>query len=180
MTPRVTAACLGAAIAFQLLILVGMVANAAMPLWTGTEIRVKTIPVDPRSLFRGNYARLRYEFGTLPEGALTGARRVRVGEVVYVSLEPGADGLHAFSGASLEAPSDGVFLRGRIAGAFEPHPVEYGIGAFFAPKDRALKLESDLRDGGVAVLMVTDRGQAALRDIVPNPDPAPAPEPSSE
>ena len=71
MTRSKVAVGLGAAIAFQLVVLAGMVVYAAMPLWTGTEIRVKTVPVDPRSMFRGNYAQLRYEFATLPEGALS-------------------------------------------------------------------------------------------------------------
>ena len=182
MTRRLTTASLGAAIAFQLLVLVGMVANAAMPLWIGTEIRVKTVPVDPRSMFRGSYARLRYEFGTLPEGALSAAGGLRVGEVPYVNLKPGADDLHEFAGATLEPPAGGVLLRGRLVSASEPLRVKYGIEAFFAPKDRALKLESDLRDGGVAVLMVTGGGQAALEDVIANsdadsdPDPAPDPE----
>ena len=63
---RVVVLGLGAAIAFQMFVLVGMVVNAALPLWTGTEIRVRTLPVDPRSLFRGNYVRLAYALGTLP------------------------------------------------------------------------------------------------------------------
>ena len=176
MTRRKTAACLGTAIGFQIIVLVGMVAKAAMPLWTGTEIHVKTIPVDPRSMFRGNYARLGYEFGILPKGALNETDGLRVGEVVYVRLEPGADDLFAFAGASLEPPADGIFLRGRFVNAFEPHRVRYGIEAFFAPKERALTLETGLRGGGVAVLMVTDRGRAALKDVIPNPDPPPGPE----
>ena len=176
MNRRLSTALLGAAITFQLLVLVGMVANAAMPLWTGTEIRVKVLPVDPRSLFRGNYARLRYEFGTLPEGALIEADGLRVGEVVYVNLKPGADDLYEFAGASLAPPAGGIFLRGRLVSASEPYRVKYGIEAFFAPKDRALKLESDLRDGGVAVLMVTGAGQAALEDVIANSDPDPDPD----
>ena len=68
--PRLVVLGLGAAIAFQLVVLAGMVVNAALPRWTGTEIRVRTVPVDPRSMFRGNYAQLGYDFGTLPEGAL--------------------------------------------------------------------------------------------------------------
>ena len=173
MTRRLTAACLGAAIAIQIVVLAGMVARAAMPLWTGTEIRVRTMPVDPRSMFRGDYARLRYEFGALTKGALAGAGGLRRGEVVYVSLEPGTDGLYRFAGASLEMPAEGIFLRGRLAGTVEPRRVKFGIEAYFAPKDRALQIESDLRDGGVAVLMVTDGGRAALRDVISNPDAVP-------
>ena len=161
---------LGAAIAFQVLVLVGMVARAALPLWTGAEIRVKTIPVDPRSMFRGNYARLRYEFGTLPHDALSDVERLRVGEVVYVSLERGDEGTYGFAGASMGRPANGIYLRGRLLTTSPPLRVRYGIEAFFAPRDRALKLESRLLDGGTAVLMVTDGGRVALKDVIPNLD----------
>ena len=175
---------LGAAIAFQLAVLAGMVVNAAMPLWIGTEIRVRTVPVDPRSIFRGNYAQLGYDFGTLPENTLPGEDRLRPGEVVYVSLEPGEGGLHEFAGASLDEPGEGLFLRGRLTtdepgeGLFtrerpttnhRPYRVRYGIEAFFAPKEKALALEKDLLNGGIAVLMVTGRGRAALGDVTPHP-----------
>ena len=165
---------LGAAIALQVVVLAGMVASAAMPLWTGAEVRVATLPVDPRSLFRGNYARLDYAFGTLPEDALDGYRDPRAGEVVYVSLEPGDEGLHRYAGASLERPADGLYLRGRIQRGRPPYRVRFGIEAFFAPKERALRLEEELRDGGVAVLRVSAGGRAAIEDIVPAPNPDPS------
>ena len=167
------AAGLVAAIAFQLIVLAGMVVNAALPLWTGTEIRVRTVPVDPRSIFRGNYARLGYEFGTLPEGALNGEEDLRVGEVVYVRLEPGDDDLYGFAGASLDEPGEGIFLRGRLASDYPPYRIRYGIEAFFAPKETALALEKDLRDGGTAVLMVTGGGKAALQNVIPDPSSGP-------
>ena len=154
-----------AAVVLQLFVLTGMVVKAALPLWTGTEIRVKTVPVDPRSMFRGNYARLNYAFSTLPEGAL-GNAELRADEVVYVRLQPGEDGLYEYAGASLIQPYDGVFLRGRMSGSFMPNQVNFGIDAFFAPKEKALQLEKDLRDGGVAVLMVTSDGSVTLKDVV--------------
>ena len=171
MTRRQTTGALGAAIALQLLVLVGMVASAAIPLWTGTEVRVRTIPVDPRSMFRGNYARLHYEFGTLPDGALNDGQGLRVGEIVYVRLAPGDGDEYGFAGVSLQRPDGGIFLRGRLVSNSPPLHVRFGIEAFFAPRDRALELERDLRDGGAAILMVTDSGRAALQDVVPNPGP---------
>ena len=164
----------------QLALLGWILGSAMMPLWTGTEIRVKTIPVDPRSLFRGNYARLAYEFSTLPKDALdVGA--LRENEPVYVSLQADSDQLYSFAGVSTTKPKDGIFLRGRIngkhlsrirsgnarSGQVRSGQVRYGIEAWFAPKEKALQLETDLRDGGVAVLMVTDNGKAALTDILP-------------
>ena len=173
MTRSRIAAGLVAAIAFQLVVLAGMVVNAALPLWTGTEIRVKAVPVDPRSMFRGNYARLAYDFGTLPRNALRGVEGLRRGEVVYVSLARGKDDEYVFAGASLERPAEGVFLRGRLATIFSPYHVRFGIEAFFAPKEKALKLERDLRNGGIAILMVAGSGRAALKDVIPNPTPDP-------
>lgn len=160
-----------AAIVFQLLILTGMYVSAALPLWTGTEVRIKTIPVDPRSMFRGNYARLRYDISQIDADKLSGNDDLRNGEKVYVALEPGKDGLYQYAGVSLEKPDSKIFLRGRIenrryrtsGGSLR---IKYGIEAFFAPKEKALQLEKELRDGGVAVLMVASSGKARLKDVV--------------
>ncbi len=157
---------LGVAIALQLFVLFGMVGRASLPLWTGTEIRVKTVPYDPRSMFRGNYARLNYEISSLPKSMLKEERRLRRGEIVYVSLQPGDKGLYEIADASLEKPDEGVFLRGRITRSYPPYQVKYGIEAFFAPKKKALQLERDLRRGGVAILMITDSGRVSLKDVV--------------
>ncbi|MBU3068823.1 GDYXXLXY domain-containing protein [Aestuariicella sp. G3-2] len=157
---------LGLAVILQLCLLVGMVVKAAMPLWTGQEIRVKTIPIDPRSMFRGNYARLNYEIGQLPGRALSEFPSLRKGEVVYISLQTGDDGLFHYADASLTKPEAGVFLRGRTTNSVPPYRVKYGIEAYFAPKEKALKLERELRESGVAVLMVSDSGQVALQNVI--------------
>jgi len=159
---------LGVAVALQFLVLVGMLAKAAMPLWTGSEIHVETVPVDPRSMFRGNYARLNYDIGSLPHDVRIDASRLHTGVVVYVVLRERENGLHEYAGAFLEQPEEGIFLRGRITNDYSPYRVKYGIEAFFAPKQKALKLESELRGGGVAILMVTRSGSVALKDVVPN------------
>ena len=171
MTRFGLAAALGAAITFQILVLAGMVVSAAMPLWTGTEIRVKTVPVDPRSVFRGNYVLLRYEFGNLPPSARGIIGDARQGEVVYVRLERGEEGEHEYAGVSLERPQAGMFLRGRIADFHLTHRVRFGIEAFFAPKEKALTLERDLGEGGIAVLMVAGDGRAAIKEVIPNAPP---------
>ena len=158
---------LGVAVALQLFVLLGMVGRAALPLWKGTEIRVKTVPYDPRSMFRGNYARLNYEFSTIPHSMLEGGRKLQRGEIIYVSLKPGESGLYSITDVSLDKPAEGVFMRGRITRAYKPYRVSYGIEAFFAPKKKALQLEHDLRKGGVAVLMVMDNGRVSLKDVVP-------------
>jgi uncharacterized membrane-anchored protein len=156
------------AIAAQFLVLTGMVVKAAIPRWVGTEIRVRTVPIDPRSMFRGNYAQLNYEFGQLPTDVLTSHEQLRPGEIVYVTLKPGDEGLYRFAGASLDRPAGGIFLRGRIVTSDPPYRVKYGIEAFFAPKEKALQLEQDLRNGGIAVLMIDGGGRVALEDVIPD------------
>ncbi len=160
---------LGAAVILQTFVLSGMFVKAAMPLWIGTEIRVNTLPVDPRSMFRGNYAKLDYDFSQLPpETVLIDTPRLRRGEVIYVSLKKNEDGIYQLAQASLSEPDGGVFLRGRIDQNRPPFRVKYGIEAFFAPKEKALRLEKNLQNGAVAILMVTDTGRVALREIVLN------------
>lgn len=163
------------AIIAQGAILAGLYVHAAIPLWFGEEIRVATTPVDPRSLFRGNYARLHYAFSQVDGKYLDVDEALRVGDVVYVALARQPDGLYAFAGAGLEPPDDALALRGRVAGRVEHEDgseayfINYGIDAFFAPKEKALALERQLRDGGVAVLMVGDDGRARVRDVLGKP-----------
>lgn len=153
------------AVVLQVAVLCGMLVKAALPLWTGTEIRVNTVPVDPRSLFRGNYARLNYDFSQLPESSTLNRSALRNGEKIYVSLQPDETGRYSFADAALNQPLAGVYLRGRIASSYQPYRINYGIEAFFAPKDKALALEKDLRSGGTAVLMVTSSGSVALQNV---------------
>lgn len=153
------------AITFQFIVLNGMYVSAAMPLWTGTEIKVKTIPVDPRSMFRGNYARLRYDFSTLEDRYIPDKDALRNGEVIYITLKPGSNGLYELSDVSLEKPIDGIFLRGRVQNRSRLD-VRYGIEAFFAPKQKALEIERHLRKSGVAVLMLSSQGKARIKDII--------------
>ncbi len=156
----------GAAIVMQVLILIGVVVSAALPLVTGTDITVRTRPVDPRDLFRGNYAQLSYDFSIVPLRALAMTAPIRTGEVLYVSLQQGRDGLHEFAAASFEKPEEGLFLRGRVEYVMEDQvSVLYGTEAFFAPKETALALELTLRERAVATLAVSDSGRARIRTV---------------
>ncbi|MFK5921254.1 MAG: GDYXXLXY domain-containing protein [Verrucomicrobiota bacterium] len=154
------------AIVAQVVVVAGILGSAALPLWVGREIRVKTVPRDPRSLFRGNYARLDYKIGRLDKDELKSGANYNRGERVYVSLQMDGKGLYGFKEVSLERPVEGVFLQGRVERHYNDLEIKYGIEAFFAPKEKALKLEDDLRKGGVAVLMVMDNGRVALKDVV--------------
>ena len=174
----------------QVGVLVGEWAIAHYPLWKGEPLRLRVQPVDPRDLFRGNYARLDYDLSPLPMEL--GEGFFERGDVVYVQLtEAGEDGWRAASIHS-RPPAEKPFLRARIkrvsTGEYreftgtgedgEPqyerlsltgaYHLRYGIEAWFAPKLKAQQLERDLRQGGWAVISVADSGRAALVKIEPD------------
>lgn len=159
------------AIVLQGAVLIGEYVNAAYPLWVGKEITLETRPVDPRSLFRGNYAVLRYSINTIPATALKSkmesGKRLRNGEVVYVSLKQTEKGTYDYADASLVPPEQGLYIRGRLANRnvdaeLNAYHIRYGIEAYFAPKDKAVALEKELRSGAEAAIFVASNGKAAL------------------
>ncbi len=171
MSKKAIMAGLSAVVLFQVLVLATEYLGAVYPLWTGQEVRLKTVPRDPRSLFRGNYARLNYTISTVPNKDIAATDRLRNHEIVYVKLKQGPDGLHVYDGASLDEPTDGLFIRGRVQmprwhSRADDYRLRYGIEAYFAPKEKALALEKKLRAGGVAKIMVAKNGKATLKEVL--------------
>ncbi len=156
-------------ICFQLFIHAGVYLNAVYPIWTGQVIKLKTMPVDPRSLFRGNYARLRYTISNIPARDINRLTSPRHGEIVYVKLKPSTSGVWDYNGVSLKKPNSAPFLRGRIQTSYHRTPntyrIFYGIEAYFAPKKKALELEKKLRQNAVATIKVAKNGKAALQEV---------------
>ncbi|MEE8164731.1 MAG: GDYXXLXY domain-containing protein [Myxococcota bacterium] len=161
------------AIALQLGVLAMEYLGSVWPLWTGEEVRLEIAPVDPRSLFRGNYARLAYTVASVESGLFEGpGKRLRKGEVVYVFLEEGENEVWHATRVQLEPPLSGLFLRGRLtqtwAGNTDPLRIRYGIEAWFAPKEKALEIERATRrrpgeEGrAYAIVSVAGSGRAAL------------------
>ena len=171
----------------QLCVLGGELIAAVYPHWTGQPIRVQVQPVDPRDLFRGNYARLQYSFNVIDETLWRGSDTPKKGQRVYVSLIQNKAGSWDASAISAEPPETGLFLRGRFKYVWsaprdrvegpdgkvtwvktdkpDRYRIEYGVEAWFAPKEKAQALELALRDEAWATLYVADNGKAALFSV---------------
>ena len=155
-------------IVFQMFVLAGVFANAFYPLVWGAEIQVKVIPVDPRSMFRGNYALLKYPFSNIKTSQFPQKTLIQPNHIVYTSLLKNAEGIYEFGSVSFDKPKKGLFLKGRLSTrsrgfrARDSHSIRYGIEAYFLPKKKALALEDKLRQGGVASLRVSSSGKAVL------------------
>jgi uncharacterized membrane-anchored protein len=161
-----------AAIGLQVGVLAMLYLGSVWPLWTGQEVRLEIAPVDPRSMFRGNYARLAYTVATVDSKLFEGpGKNLRKGEVVYVFIEEGEGEVWHATRIQLEQPLSGLFLRGRLIhtwpGTKQPLRVRYGIEAWFAPKAKALEIEKAARsrpgdERAYAVIAVSGSGRAAL------------------
>lgn len=105
----------------QLAVLAFMAGEREAVLAYGRQVWLKTVPVDPQDLFRGDYVRLSYEASTVPrdrwQGHLAQTGTARRGQRVYARLAPGEDGLFQVQGLTDEPPDEGLYLRGRVLSA---------------------------------------------------------------
>lgn len=147
----------------QVTILATEYLSSVWPLWFGTPITLKTAPVDPRSLFRGNYVRLNYDISTI--SSLDTFQTFKDGEIIYVTLKKDDEYLVATS-LHRDKPLSGIFIRGRIAHATAGgYRIKYGIEAYFMPKEKALKAQHSLREGALAVIYLLGNGKAAIAQL---------------
>ncbi len=100
---------------FWLVIIIGFIGFKEFTLKTGVEVLLKTAPVDPRDLFRGDYVILRYDVSTIDTAALPSrAADFKVGEKIYALLDIGNDEIGKVVNISKEVPVKGVFLMGIV------------------------------------------------------------------
>ncbi len=124
----------------------------------GERFWLRTAPVDPRDIFRGDYVRLDYGFSQIPPRQAAEdlqARGVRRGDLLYLTLEPAPGGLARAASLTAQVPAAGPFLRGRALLEWRARPgagalgVRYGIEKYFVEQGRGLEMEQrrGTRDG---------------------------------
>ncbi len=148
---------------FQLAVLAVEYLGSVWPLWFGSPVKLETVPIDPRSLFRGNYVRLDYAISEIDEKLVKDD--FRYGEVGYVTLQQ--DGPYFVpTGLQRTEPAEGLFIRGRVRSVYGSHRMEYGIEAYFMPKDAALQTEREVAQGAAAEVYLLPSGRAAIARLL--------------
>ncbi|MFM8285780.1 MAG: GDYXXLXY domain-containing protein, partial [Planctomycetaceae bacterium] len=154
-----------AAVVFQVLVLMALIAEGARPWVTGETIRLRVIPVDPRDLFRGDYLILSYDFTTQSPPHMRRHDSSRIGREIFVSLVRDEDGQHwrtAF--VSWTRPPAGIYLRGEVD---QHRRNDCGIGQFFLQEGHGKKYEQLIRQHRLsAEVAVTADGRAALKRLI--------------
>ena len=173
---KMAAAALAALI--QCGILIFMIQSRASILQNGTEVVLKTEPVDPRDLLRGDYVTLGYSISSFPATEIEGDSNTHYDESspVYVVLKKGVDGIWDKSRASVspiaDLKPDEVLITGRARNGFTPKTtdnirVDYGIERFYVPEGEGRAIESERNEKRIdAVIMVNAKGRAQMRRLL--------------
>lgn len=179
-------------ILLQLLILAVMVFNSyAVILW-GDEILLKVIPVDPRSLFQGDYVILSYPFSSLDLTEVEydfDPESINNQEKVYLALEPESD---TWSPVMITKDKskvrDKTFLEAKalyttaripeppVADTTEPRKpgdsemkvirLKLSIEQYYVPEGKGKEIEDKIRDGEIFAKVAVYKGKARVIELV--------------
>ena len=145
-------------------VIVGLAGYKQYTVWTGTTVYLRTIPVDPRDIFRGDYVTLSYEisnFNSIPfTGDPAGSNTVR--SDIYVVLDVQPNGIATARYKTYIRPVNELYIRGRLNGYAQ---IEYGIESYFVPEGTGKELER-IRGRSLFVEVVIDKqGAAVIRGV---------------
>ena len=166
------------------LVLLTLVEQRARILRGGTEIRLRSVPVDPRDLFRGDYVILAYPISTVETGA-TSQPGFQRGERVYVSLGRDEQGFARATGVSRDWPKTGdgvVVIAGRVtansacatiadgyfdcSGQRNRLRIAYGLESYFVPQGEGKAIETTDKARIEVVAAVSSSGEAAIKRLL--------------
>ncbi|MBD9646948.1 GDYXXLXY domain-containing protein [Ensifer sp. ENS09] len=158
-----------------------MIESRASILRSGRDVLLKTVPVDPRDLLRGDYVILSYDISRLQPELFKGDTPKQSEEAqIYVRLEKQLDGFWAATEASFQPlglAGDSVVLRSLPfiyypSSALSSVSVEYGIERFYVPEGEGRTLEEARNAEALSVnIRVDAKGKAQIREIAVNGSP---------
>lgn len=180
----------------QSLFLGAMVWDRVSLLRSENVVTLKTAPVDPRDIFRGDYVILTYDIAQLPLAYLEGDSDFTSGDTVLVELAQENETWKAVSvwHEGHEAAPDDRIIRGRITYMSPPATtaspgsegdvpappcsdcsvlnVTYGIESYFVPEGEGRELENIRNDGKLTVDVALGKdGTPAIKQLRIDGDP---------
>lgn len=126
----------------------------------GKEIKIKTVPVDPRDILYGDYVTLRFEISTVPLALYKGDPSAldQGQKKAYVVLEENKDGYFAVKEVSPEKPDltdDQVVLTAKAQKIWgetsDQIQLTYGLERYYVEENTGKELEKQASDMDVIV-----------------------------
>lgn len=168
------------------LILIAMISRPLLTTYLGSELIIKTKPVDPRDLFRGDYVSLSYEINDIDFTLLDSNLQSRLDpndytsfdflnqEKIYVILEA-YENYYRVHSASIDKPNQKLYLIAKyqypIWGNETPSKyngisVRYNLDKYFVPENTGQSLEEKSREGALFAKIKIYKGYSLLVDII--------------
>ncbi|MCL2154428.1 MAG: GDYXXLXY domain-containing protein [Leptospirales bacterium] len=171
-------------VAAQLFVLVFMIAKQELLLANGAKVLLKCEPIDPRSLFSGDYVILNYEISRIG-GDITSKSNIRdlynfEGKDIYVALRLKPNDMHYHVAAISDNLNElkqnhSIIIRGRVeetiikeiewtGGEELQLRVKYGVESYFVPQGEGKKIENRLSSVSIEV-SISDNGDSAISKL---------------
>jgi uncharacterized membrane-anchored protein len=172
-----------------------LLSRPIIPLMTlafGQEVKLSTVPFDPRDFFRGDYVELSFEIEEVNYDMFSQSlkskdlqliekkefhnKRYRNDEYikVYVSLKPDDAGIYYAALVSDSRPADDIYVRGKIKNSNNRRGlrINYGnnLSRFYVKENTGLELENAARKGQVQALAKIWNGFIVLDTLVMIPE----------
>ncbi len=165
----------------QTAVLGSMIWDRVTLLKTGREVVVDVVPVDPRSLFRGDYVILNYAISQIDLNDVEG--EPKRGDVVYVTLEKPSDGnawapVAAVKEKQVQNAKHQVVVRATVTGRSSRQIEEtkervktlrlkYGAERYFVEEGKGKVIEKQITDKKIQVVWaVNASGTAAVKALM--------------
>ena len=154
-------------------ILFGFIGYNYYTFYLGQEILLKTAPVDPNDLFRGDYVNLRYDISTIDLTMIGYDQPFINGEDVFATLAKGEKYWFVTRVGHFSQPlqKTGVCIKGKITNSYQNRiNVNWGIESYFVPEGKGRDIEQDIRN--VSVKVSVDRTcRALIKELYINDEP---------
>lgn len=166
------------ALAVPLILLLSLIVKPLWTLKTGENIVLKTVPVDPRDLFYGDYVTLQYEIEEVPKEKLSPnlikklEKETSWGNFKVYGKLVAKDGVYILEELTETKPSQSLYLTGNLqyysyfnTEEVEVYDVNFSLNRFFVPENTGMELEGLSRKGQLIAHIKVKNGYAVLDSI---------------
>ena len=171
-----------------LCVLLAAPVRPALILMFGEEVRLATVPFDPRDLFRGDYVALRFAVEEIPLASfdvVSGGRaasrgtggpepaEMKLAKDWYVSLERDTSGIFSPEGVGTSPPVGRPYLRGKFRAASRGSVARLdfgpGLERFYLRENTGRALEDAARKGRIEAIVRVWRGMPVIVSLDVSP-----------